>query len=89
MKAKTNNRADNGGADQQAHSAAQLHRRQPGEVRTQFGHRMGSGSLSHPSLAAEIQYDHYSGGRFRHGEKFHRWRPDKKAESCTAGHVRQ
>jgi ATP-dependent DNA ligase len=63
--------------------------KQPGEVRTQFGHRMGSGSLSHPSLAAEIQYDHYSGSRFRHGEKFLRWRPDKKAESCTAGQVRQ
>ena len=87
---KTNNRADNGGADQQAHSAARLHTaKQPGEVRTQFGHRMGSGSLSLPSLVAEIQYDHYSGSRFRHGEKFHWWRPDKKAESCKAGQVRQ
>jgi ATP-dependent DNA ligase len=33
-------------------------------------------------LVAEVQYDHFSGGRFRHGTKFLRWRPDKKPEQC-------
>jgi ATP-dependent DNA ligase len=33
-------------------------------------------------LVIEIQYDHFTGGRFRHGTKFLRWRPDKKPEQC-------
>ena len=33
-------------------------------------------------LVVEIQYDHYTGGRFRHGTKFLRWRPDKKPREC-------
>jgi ATP-dependent DNA ligase len=28
-------------------------------------------------LVCEVQYDHFSGGRFRHGTKFNRWRPEK------------
>jgi ATP-dependent DNA ligase len=36
-----------------------------------------------PSLVCEVRYDHFSGGRFRHGTRFLRWRPDKKPESCT------
>lgn len=36
-----------------------------------------------PDLVAEVQYDHFSGGRFRHGTKFLRWRPEKKPASCT------
>lgn len=34
-------------------------------------------------LVCEVQYDHFSGGRFRHGCKFLRWRPDKPPEQCT------
>jgi ATP-dependent DNA ligase len=34
-------------------------------------------------LVCEVQYDHFSGGRFRHGCKFLRWRPDKAPEQCT------
>lgn len=34
-------------------------------------------------LVCEVQYDHFSGGRFRHGTKFLRWRPDKKPTECT------
>jgi ATP-dependent DNA ligase len=30
-----------------------------------------------------VRYDHFSGGRFRHGTKFLRWRPDKKPKDCT------
>src|SRR5260221_10120488 len=34
-------------------------------------------------LVGEFQYDHFSGGRFRHGTKFLRWRPDKKPKHGT------
>ena len=36
-----------------------------------------------PKLVCEVQYDHFSGGRFRHGTKFIRWRPEKKPLQCT------
>ena len=36
-----------------------------------------------PKLVCEVQYDHFSGGRFRHGSKFLRWRPEKNPEQCT------
>ena len=39
-------------------------------------------------LVVEVQYDHFSGGRFRHGTKFLRWRPDKKAKGCTIDQVK-
>jgi ATP-dependent DNA ligase len=39
-------------------------------------------------LVAEIQYDHFTGGRFRHGTKFLRWRPDKKPQACTIDQVK-
>jgi ATP-dependent DNA ligase len=41
-----------------------------------------------PELVAEVQYDHFSGGRFRHGTKFLRWRPEKKPRSCTFDQLR-
>jgi ATP-dependent DNA ligase len=41
-----------------------------------------------PKLVCEVQYDHFSGSRFRHGTKFLRWRPDKKAQQCTFEQVR-
>jgi ATP-dependent DNA ligase len=37
----------------------------------------------HPKLVCEVRYDHFSGGRFRHGTKFLRWRPEKKPRQCT------
>jgi len=36
-----------------------------------------------PKLVCEVQYDHFAGGRFRHGTKFLRWRPDKAPQQCT------
>jgi ATP-dependent DNA ligase len=36
-----------------------------------------------PVLVCEVRYDHFSGGRFRHGTKFLRWRPDKAPRSCS------
>ena len=41
-----------------------------------------------PALVCEVRYDHFSGGRFRHGTKFLRWRPDKKPRDCTFDQVR-
>ena len=39
-------------------------------------------------LVVEVQFDHFTGGRFRHGTKFLRWRPDKKPKQCTFDQVR-
>ena len=36
-----------------------------------------------PSLVVEVQYDHFTGARFRHGTKLLRWRPDKDPKQCT------
>ncbi len=40
-----------------------------------------------PKLVVEVQYDHFFGGRFRHGIKFLRWRPDKAPQQCTIDQV--
>ena len=40
-----------------------------------------------PKLVAEVQFDHFTGGRFRHGTKFLRWRPDKNPKDCTLKQV--
>jgi ATP-dependent DNA ligase len=32
-----------------------------------------------PKLVVEVRHDHFSGGRFRHGTRLLRWRPDKGA----------
>jgi ATP-dependent DNA ligase len=42
-----------------------------------------------PKLVVEVQYDHFTGGRFRHGTKFLRWRPDKKPQQCTFEQVKR
>lgn len=34
-------------------------------------------------LVVEVEYDHFTGGRFRHGTGFLRWRPDKAPKQCT------
>ena len=39
-------------------------------------------------LVAEIRYDHFTGGRFRHGTKFLRWRLDKKPQQCDFDQVK-
>ncbi len=40
-------------------------------------------------LVIEIQFDHFTGGRFRHGTRFLRWRPDKKPKQCGFDQVRK
>jgi ATP-dependent DNA ligase len=41
-----------------------------------------------PQLVVEVQYDHFTGGRFRHGTRFLRWRPDKAPRQCTLDQVK-
>jgi ATP-dependent DNA ligase len=40
-----------------------------------------------PKLVVEVCYDHFMSGRFRHGTKLLRWRPDKAPERCTLDQV--
>jgi ATP-dependent DNA ligase len=42
-----------------------------------------------PKVVVEVQYDHFTNGRFRHGTRFLRWRPDKSPRQCTMKQVRQ
>ena len=42
-----------------------------------------------PELVVEVAYDHFTGGRFRHGTRFLRWRPDKDPRQCTMEQVEQ
>ena len=35
-----------------------------------------------PKLVVEVRFDHVSGGRFKHGTKLLRWRPDKAPRQC-------
>ena len=45
--------------------------------------RSGEWEPLQPKLVCEVSYDHFSGGRFRHGTKFLRWRPEKKPTDCS------
>ena len=41
-----------------------------------------------PKYVVEVSYDHFTGGRFRHGTSILRWRPDKKPAQCTTEQVK-
>jgi ATP-dependent DNA ligase len=40
-----------------------------------------------PKTVVEVAYDHFTGGRFRHGTRFLRWRLDKDPRQCTMDQV--
>lgn len=42
-----------------------------------------------PKLVVEVSYDHFTGGRFRHGTRLLRWRPDKNPRDCTMEQVQR
>jgi len=42
-----------------------------------------------PELVVEVDWDHFTNGRFRHGTKFVRWRPDKAPAQCTMEQIHQ
>jgi ATP-dependent DNA ligase len=65
----------------------------PFEVRVPGGpsrwatERTGHWEPVRPELVCEVEYDYFSQGRFRHGSKFLRWRPEKDPEDCTMDQV--
>jgi ATP-dependent DNA ligase len=61
----------------------------PGEAGFQFARRVSEWQPLIPKLVAEVQYGHFTGGRFRHGAKFIRWRPDKDFTACTLAQVQR
>nr|CTQ95806.1 ATP-dependent DNA ligase (EC 6.5.1.1) LigC [Kibdelosporangium sp. MJ126-NF4] len=42
-----------------------------------------------PEWVAEVRYEHVQGGRFRHGSRLVRFRPDRTPESCTYAQLDQ
>ena len=61
--------------------------RAPGGPSRWSTERSGEWEPVTPSLVCEVRYDHFSGGRFRHGTKLLRWRPDKHPSQCTIDQV--
>lgn len=51
--------------------------------------RSGEWEPLKPELVVEVMYDHFTGGRFRHGTKFMRWRPDKAPSQCKMDQVKK
>ncbi|HEY2800549.1 MAG TPA: ATP-dependent DNA ligase [Chthoniobacterales bacterium] len=51
--------------------------------------RSGEWEPVDPKIVVEVTYDHFTGGRFRHGTKIVRWRNDKAPRQCTLEQVAQ
>src|SRR5436190_16808156 len=49
--------------------------------------RTGEWEPVNPKIVVEVTYDHFTGGRFRHGTKIVRYRPDKAPKQCTMDQV--
>ena len=49
--------------------------------------RTGEWESVDPKIVVEVTYDHFTGGRFRHGTKILRYRPDKSPRQCTMDQV--
>lgn len=62
--------------------------RAPGGPSRWSTERSGQWERLDPKLVCEVQYDHFSGDRFRHGTRFLRWRPEKNPRQCTFEQVR-
>jgi ATP-dependent DNA ligase len=58
--------------------------RAPGGPSRWSTERSGEWEPLKTSLVCEVRYDHFSGGRFRHGTKLLRWRPDKEPRQCAS-----
>ena len=63
--------------------------RAPGGPSRWSTERTGEWKPLDTKLVVEVQYDHFSQDRFRHGTKFLRWRPDKAPRQCTLDQVKQ
>ncbi len=62
--------------------------RAPGGPSRWSTERSGEWEALKPKLVCEVSFDYFSQGRFRHGTKFLRWRPDKDPRECTFEQVR-
>ncbi len=49
--------------------------------------RTGEWEPVDPKVVVEVTYDHFTGGRFRHGTKIVRWRKDKAPRQCTLDQI--
>jgi ATP-dependent DNA ligase len=63
--------------------------RAPGGPSRWSSERTGEWEPLKPELVVEVRYDHFSQGRFRHGTRFERFRPDKVPRQCTLDQVRR
>ena len=61
--------------------------RAPGGPSRWSSERTGEWKPLAPTLVVEVRYDHFSQGRFRHGTRFVRFRPDKRPRECTLAQV--
>lgn len=61
--------------------------RSPGGPSRWSTERSGQWVPLRPELVVEVEFDHYSEGRFRHGTRILRWRPDKSPAQCTMEQV--
>ena len=61
--------------------------RAPGGPSRWSTERTGEWEPLAPTLVAEVEYDHFTGGRFRHGTKLLRFRPDKSPKQCTLDQI--
>jgi ATP-dependent DNA ligase len=61
--------------------------RAPGGPSRWASERTGEWKPLAPKLVVEVRYDHFSQGRFRHGTRFVRFRPDKRPRECTLDQV--
>jgi ATP-dependent DNA ligase len=61
--------------------------RAPGGPSRWSTERTGEWEPLKPVLVVEVAYDQFTGGRFRHGTKFLRWRPDKAPSQCKFDQV--
>lgn len=51
--------------------------------------RSGAWVSLKPELVVEVSYDQVTGGRFRHGTRLVRWRPDKAPAQCTCEQIQR
>ena len=59
----------------------------PGSPSRWSTERSGEWEPVNPKIVVEVTYDHFTGGRFRHGTKIVRWRADKAPRQCTLNQV--
>lgn len=61
--------------------------RAPGGPSRWSTERTGEWKPLKPILVVEVTYDHFTGGRFRHGTNLKRWRTDKRPDQCTMDQI--